>query len=51
MGPLLPPREMEIRAGLRWEDGRERIRVRRASPSLKAVFEVKLLKMVEGLDS
>lgn len=35
-------REMEIRAGLRWDGGRERRRVRRAVPRVQAVSVVKV---------
>lgn len=44
-------RVMEIRAGLRWSEGRDRIRVRRARPRDQAVVEVKVGKMTEGEDS
>lgn len=43
--------EMDIRAGLRWSEGRERMRVRRARPSDQAVVEVNDGKRTEGEDS
>lgn len=42
---------MEIRAGLRWVLGRERIRSRRALPSVQAVSAVKDWKVCSWLDS
>jgi predicted TIM-barrel enzyme len=39
---------MEIRAGLRFALGRERIRERRVRPSAQAVSEVKVGRMAEG---
>lgn len=42
---------MEIRAGLRCAEGRDRMRSRSASPSVQAVVEVKEVKSIEGLDS
>lgn len=44
-------RAIEIRAGLRWESGRERMRERRAVPRVQAVEAVKVLKVWEGLVS
>lgn len=44
-------RVMEISAGLRWSEGRERIRWRRARPRDQAVVEVKVGKRTEGEDS
>jgi hypothetical protein len=46
-----PVREIEIRAGLRWSGGRERIRERRASPRVQAVVEVKEGKITAVEDS
>jgi hypothetical protein len=43
-GPVAVAREMEIRAGLRCEGGRERRRVRRAVPRVQAVSVVKVRK-------
>lgn len=43
--------EILINAGLRWSEGRERIRARRARPSDQAVVEVKDGKSTEGEDS
>lgn len=42
---------MEIRAGLRWLSGRDRIRVRSALPSVQAVSAVKERKVCSGLVS
>lgn len=42
---------MDITAGLRWWEGRERIRVRSARPRDQAVVEVKEGKIAEGEDS
>lgn len=39
---------MEIRAGLRWLVGRERIRVRRALPRVQAVVVLNVVKMCSG---
>lgn len=48
-----PPvvRAIEIRAGLRWLAGRERMRERSARPRDQAVVVVKEGKMAEGEDS
>jgi hypothetical protein len=46
-----PVREMEIRAGLRWSAGRERMRSRRAAPSDQAVVQVKEGKITAAEDS
>lgn len=42
---------MLTKAGLRWSEGRERMRVRRASPRDQAIEEVKLGKRTEEEDS
>jgi hypothetical protein len=42
---------MEIRAGLRWLEGRERIRSRRAMPRVQAVSVVKVRNVCSGLVS
>lgn len=46
-----PVKVMEIKAGLRCVGGRDRMRSRRARPSVQAVLEVKVGKRTEGLDS
>lgn len=46
-----PVSAMEMRAGLRWSAGRERIRDRSARPSDQAVLEVKEGKMTAAEDS
>lgn len=50
-GVALVVRAMEIKAGLRWDDGSERIRERSARPSLKAVVLVNVWKSALGEDS
>lgn len=44
-------RAMEMRAGLRWTDGRDRTRDRRARPRDQAVEEVKEGKTTDAEDS
>lgn len=50
-GVALVVRAMEIKAGLRWDDGSERIRERSARPRLKAVVLVNVWKSALGEDS
>lgn len=42
---------IEIRAGLRCSDGRDRMRARKARPSVQAVLALKVGKRTEGEDS